>query len=330
MPIVDQFSDPAFATLFRQVTRMPALESFVKSASVDTEEANSLPDSAFAWPAERKYPIHTPEHAALSYVYTKVAGSIPPEVVENLEKAIDLYQIPLSTFEETETKVASVQEQYVLPEYKFLPLNTADQVKVAQTRLLEELHKLEVVDRATAAANLVKRANELKVTPRVEVMKLAGLVVSDTRTAADWIEARTARLSDDKLQYKKAYETLAAGMRRGPKETFDRDGLLKVASALAEMDAAAGLEKYYDRKLPDPLQTVFNTTKVAGSTIEVAGAHIPLSKLAQLPASFWEDLGGPELSSEVAPGGVVDTAKLATILETLPLDMKLTLKAQVR
>lgn len=330
MPIVDQFSDPAFATLFRQVSRMPALEGFVKSASVDEEEARSLPDNAFAWPSERKYPLHTPEHAALSYAYTKVAGAIPREVIENLEKAIDVYQIPASTFEETAMKVAASEEHYVLPEYKFLPIETAEQVKVAQTRLLEELHKMEIADRATAAANLVKRADELKVTPRVEVMKLAGLVVSDTRDAADWIEARTASLTGEKLQYKKAYESLADGMRSCPPETYDRNGLLKVAAALAEMDAASGLDKHYDRKLPDPLQTVFNTTKVAGSTIEIAGAHIPLAKLAQLPVSFWEDLGGPELSSEVAPGGVVDTAKLATVVDTLPLDMKLTLKAQVR
>ena len=330
MRIVDQFSDPAFGTLYRQVSRMPALESFVKEASVDAGEVTALPDSAFAWPEERKYPLHTPEHTALSYAYAKSASELPEAVMANIKVALSVYQIPESTFEELEVKVASSSGNYVLPEFKYLPINNAEQVKTAQVRLMSDLPKLDIERRAVAATNLVKQAEAYKVELSTDVMQLAGLVVSNTKTASDWIEARTSKLKPDQGHLKAAYEKLAEGVRRNPKEVGDRGGLLKVASALAELDEMAGMDKHYDRRIPDAIRTVFNTTKVAGASVDLGGTFVPLSKLASLPASFWQDLGGSELSNEIAPGGVVDASKLATVVDTLPLDLKMILKSQVR
>jgi hypothetical protein len=78
------------------------------------------------------------------------------------------------------------------------------------------------------------------------------------------------------------------------------------------------------------LKTVFNTSKLAEDTIDLAGTRVSLKKLAGLPASFWEDLGGRELSDELCPGGRVDVSKLAMIVDTLPLDLKVALKGQLR
>jgi len=328
MPTVDQFSDPAFGTLYRQVNKMPALEDFVKQAAVEPEEARSLPDSAFAWPAERKFPIHTPEHAALSYAYSKVASVLPAEVRSNIVKALEVYEVPETTFAELAEKVAS-DDLYVLPEFKFLPLHTEAQVKLAQDRLVAELPKLDLANRATACANLVKRADELKVELRPEVLQLSGLVVSSTKLAAQWLDARASRFPEGDV-FKTAYQTLATHMRKGPEELSERAGLLKVASAIGELDAQSGLDKHYDRKLPDALRTVFNTEKLAGNSVDLGGTFVTVAKLAQLPASFWEDLGGKELGDEIAPGGVVDQSKLATVVDTLPLDLKLQLKAHCR
>lgn len=331
MPIVDQFNDPAFGVLYRQVSRMPALEGFVKEASVDAAEHRSLPDTAFAWPDERKYPIHTPEHAALSYAYAKVAAELPGHVMESLKTALSVYQIPESTFEEHETKVASdVTSQYVLPEFKYLPVNSPDQVKAAQDTFISDLQKLDVERRALAASNLVKQADAHKVELSPEVLKLAGLVVSDTKVAADWLYARADQLKSEQAAYKTAYVTLADSLVAKNKEHGDRHDLMKVANAIAALDEKTGLDKHYDRKLPDALRTVFNTTKVASESVEVAGTYIPVSKLAKLPPSFWEDLGGEELRKEIAPGGKVDPSKVVQVVETLPLDLKTVLKSQVR
>ena len=330
MPTVDQFSDPAFGTLFRQVKRMPALENFVKQAAVEPDEAGSLPDTAFAWPAERKFPLHTKEHAALSYAYSKVASVLPVEVKANIQRALDLYEIPSDIFKEEQEKVAAEDpNDYLVPNLKLFQVKTAEQCKRAQDTLVSALSRLDLETRATACGNLVKRADELGVTLRPEVLQLAGLVVSSTKTASEWLEARAHILGPDHQTHKEAYIKLGHALR-GTDEIGDRKGLLKVASAIAELDEKTGLDKHYDRRLPDALRTVFNTEKVAAQSIDLAGTFVPFKKIAALPASFWEDLGGKELSDEIAPGGTVDQSKLATVVETLPLDLKIVLKNQCR
>lgn len=331
MAVTDQFSDPAFGTLFRQVKRMPGLEVFVKQASVEPDEASSLPDTAFAWPAERKFPIHTPEHAALSFAYSKVASVLPVDVCINIQRALDVYEVSPDIFKEEQEKIAENDDaDFLVPNLKLFHVKTAEQCKRAQDTLVSALSRLDLETRAIACGNLVKRADELKIELRPEVLQLAGLVVSSTKTAMEWIEARANKLPKEDTLHKKAYQTLADGLKKGPAERGDRKGLLKFASALAELDEKSGLDKHYDRRLPDALRTVFNTEKVAGQSVDVNGTYIPLAKLAALPASFWEDLGGKELSDEIAPGGTVDRSKLATIIDTLPLDLKIVLRNQCR
>ena len=329
MTVVDQNSDTAFGVLYRQITRMPALETFLKQASIEPEEAHTLAKTAFAWPDERKFPIHTPAQAALSYAYAKTAEHLPSGVMSRITQALEVFAVPETTFTEQTEKIAA-DDVYVLPEFKYLPVHTEIQVKMAQDQLVRELSKLDLEHRATACANLVKRADELKVALRPEIMKLAGLVVSSTKYAREWIEARAAKLPADDVLHKTAYLSLADGLGSMPEEVSDRAGLLKLAATVAHLDEKTGLDKHYDRRLPDALQTVFNTDKLASASVDLGGRHVSIAKLAQLPASFWEDLGGKELSDEIAPGGVVDQSKLATIVDTLPLDLKTILRAQCR
>lgn len=329
MPVVDQFNDPAFGTLYHQITKMPALEAFVKEASIEQQDAASLPDSAFAWPEERRFPIHTKEHTALSCAYSKLAAELPKYVEENLKAAMTVFDVPENLF--SEIKIAAEEprdDEFLLPDLKLFRVKTAADVKFAQRQLVEGFQKLDLEHRAVACGNLVKKADEHKVELNPLMLKLAGLVVSDLNSTRRWLEARAEVAKDDTV--KQAYQTLADGLKGRGTELKDRPALLKLASTVAELDKQAGLDRHYDRKLPDALQTVFNTEKLASACVDIAGAMIPISKLASMPSSFWSDLGGAELSNEVAPGGVVDAQKLATVLETLPLDLKLVLRSQMR
>jgi hypothetical protein len=330
MSAIDQFSDTAFGTLYRQINRMPAMEEFVKQATIEPSEADALPDSAFAWPSERKFPLHTPEHAMLSYAYSKVASELPEEVRANIAQALEVYAVPESIFQEETAKVASEDNQYLLPTLRLFRVTNPEQCKRAQEELVESLPKLDMEHRVSACAELVKRADELNVELRPEVLQLAGLVVSNTKTARDWVEARANKLPEDAKVFKLAYQTLADGLKQKPVEIFDRKGLMKFASVLAELDEQSGLDKHYDRNLPDAVRTVFNTEKQAAHSVDLGGTFVPMKKIAALPASFWEDLGGKELRDEVAPGGEVDQSKLAVVVDTLPLDLKLQLRAHCR
>lgn len=328
MHIVDQFNDPAFGVLLREVSSRPALEELVKTAEIEPIEADTLPESAFAWPEERRFPIHTDKHAALSRVYAQADTTIPVFVHDTIKKALDIYEIPEEVFKTAQVKIAeeNPEDVYLLPAHRLFPVRKAADVKTAELRVLENLTKLDLESRAIACGNLIKQAGhyDVKLHPRIEA--LAGFVVSSTQKVAHWLEARSSQAKTDLL--KVAYQQLADDLKTRPPESGDRASLLKLASVIAELDEKAGLDKHYDRKLPDALQTVFNTDKIAAECVDLNGKMVSLKKLGSFPASFWEDLGGKELANEVAPGGVVDQSKLATVLNTLPLDLKISLRAQ--
>jgi hypothetical protein len=328
MKIVDQYSDVAFATLSRQLTRMPALESFVKEASLDVAEAEHLPDTAFAWPEERKFPVHSPEHAALSFAYAKQASEVPAHVQASLGAALQVYGISEDVFAEEKVAAAVDDAVYILPQQQLFRVKSAADVREAAQRLLEDFTKLDLEHRATACANLVKQAEIHGVDLPPPILKLSGFVVSSSKIARDWLYARAGAVSEER--FKVAYTKIAEALEKEPAEVRDRAATLKLASVVGELDEQSGLDRYYDRKLPDALQTFFNTDKLAAATVDLGGTMYPIQKLAALPASFWGDLGGQELADEVAPGGVLDLQKLATIVETLPLDLKLILKSQLR
>lgn len=331
MSVVDQFSDPAFGVLYRLTGQMPNLEAFVKEASIESREAAELPATAFAWADERRYPVHTAEHAALSYAYLKTASEyVPPEVETRIKEALEVWGVPAETFASSEVKLAAdTDEDFLLPDLRLLRVKSASDVTRAQNQLVGEIQKLDLEHRATACANLVKKAQEFEVELHPEVQKLAGFVVSSTRDLRDWLEARSVATPPSQLTIKQAYQELADEAARLPIMSKDRPTLLKLANTIATLDEKSGLDRHYDRSLPDALRTVFNTTKQAAAMVDLEGRLVPAERLAMLPASFWEDLGGQELADEVAPGGVVDPNRLATVVETLPLDLKRVLAAQL-
>lgn len=304
---------------------MPALGEMVKSASLPDGE--SLPRHAFAWPEERRFPVSDPQQAAISYAYaTKVASSrVPREVVQEIEKALDLYGVSMSVFDEVKVAAAAPDpEQYLLPDLRILPVTDEGMAKTAQDKLeAGGYEKLDPERRVEAAMRLSTRLPAG--TLRTKTAQLAGLVMADLGEAKRWIGARAMATKDE--QVRGCYEKLAAELPSG--FSRDRESMVKLAQLLGDLDERADLVKLYDRKIPDPVSTVFNTDKLASETVDLGGVYVPIAKLAAMPASFWEDLGGREMSDEVAPGGHVDAQKLAVVLDTLPMDLKVVLRRQM-
>lgn len=319
MSIVDQYHDTAYGVLYQRLAQFPDLYSVVKTAEIDPGEEASLPASAFAWPEERRFPLHTREQAALSYAYAKTASEVPVDVKSRIENALAVYGVPLSAFESVKVASASAPARYALSDQQLLDLGDLEK---SAALFEEQAERLTPELRATAAVALAAEGSR----GSLKVAQYAGLTTCDTRKAADWVEAR-AEVSDG--TYKIAYQRLADGLRQQPVEVTDRYGLAKVAAAIDDLDRAAGLRRHYDRRLPDPLRTVFNTDKVAGETVDLGGYPVSVEELAKLSADFWSDLGGPELASELAPGGKVDPSKVAAVVETLPLDLKMILRKQM-
>lgn len=330
MAIIDQYTDSTFAYLYHLVKDRPQLEEYIKEAEVHESEASTLPDTAFAWPEKRAFPIHTKESTTLSSIYRENVSDVPSYVDDTLKVARDIYGIDDAVF--ARPKLAAVEDlpdDYLLPELKKIRVKTAADVKTAEKVLLRDYTKLSVMNRATACVNLVKKAEEFKVELASPIQKLAGTTISSTKILVDWLEAR--REATPREIYKVAFQKLADGVKKMPAEIRDRDVLVKLADSISELDEKAGLTKFYDRKLPDPMNTVFNTDKTASSGVDLNGKYVSAVRLASYGQDFYNDMLGEDLVSEASDGsGGLDPQKLATILETLPRDLKAILANQIR
>lgn len=329
MDLRDQYHDPSYAVLYHLLNDNPAAADFVKHASLDDAGVDDLPDTSFAWPERRLFPINTPENTVLSSLYREKCAAVPVEVDEALKKARDIYGVNGIV---AQTKVASApppvsDDDFLLPKHKRLLVKNASDIKAAEQVLLEQYPRLSVEDRAEGFINLVKKARDFNVSLEPKTHQMAGMTVCTTKTAMDWIEARRCATKDP--LFCEAYEKLASVIAHKGELIHDRDELISVANTLARIDKLAGVDKHYDQKVPDPIQTVFNTEKLAEEMVNLDGREVALSKLAALPATFWEDVVGPDLVKEITTGGHVDQTKLATILPTLPLDLRMVLKHQV-
>lgn len=329
MTIIDVTNDPAFSNLRVLSERYPGLVEFAKAAELSPEELESLPSGAFAWPEKRAFPIYTKEHAAISQAYAKHAEELPSHVRENLRLACDAHSVPEDVFVPAQTKTAG-DEFWLLPEQKRLRVASAVDVEYAVDALEKRAYQLTEEQRVEAYHNLTKAAEAFGVPVSPVLQKFAGNTLTDTEVLADWLEARSeaAEMVGNKIASVE-YKNLGQSYRHVNRYISSKEDQVKLAQAIAELDKLAGIDKYIGKSLPNPILTVWNTTKVAAEQLELNGMFFDKNMLASLPISFWNDALGPDFVSEFAPGGQVDPAMLETVLQTLPADMKATLVTQL-
>jgi hypothetical protein len=329
MPVVDQSTDPTMAALMRRLEDRPKLAAAVMDVDVDPAALTGLPDDAFAWPEKRAYPIHDAGHALISRVYREGVEGVPAYVDRALKEACEVYGVDEDLL--ARPKIAAAPppaDDYLLPSIRRLLVKDASQVKTAEERLRTEGKRLTLEHRAQASARLVQKAAFFGVGLRPDTHKMAGLTITNTRELADWLEARCEAAP---VAHKEGFQKLANEVRGMPAELRDRRTQVKLAEAIQELDSLAGLEHHYDRRLPNPMMTVFNTEKVAGSGVMLAGRFVPMDRLAAYDSNFYADALGPDFVREASDAtGFMDPHKLAMVLGTLPMDMQRMLSAQIR
>ena len=328
--IVDQTNDPGFAGMRVLFSAYPELQEFTKTAEMSPQVLDSLPNNAFAWPEHRKYPIHTPEHTALSVAYTKNASvKVPKFVVSNLVKAATIHGVPTKLY--TQTKVAeATAEEYLLPDKKRFRVKTAEDVQLAQRVLLERGAQFSVPDRLTMAMNLTKMAGGYGVKLDSRVQRLSGQTMTSTASFRDSMRARQA--AAEKVGSSagvKAYSTLEKAYA-GPDRVVDcRRDQVKLAACVYELDKQAGLVPMHGKSISDPVSAVFNTEHVRDDFVKVGSVLQDKQLVQSLPLEFWKDALGDDIAQEIAPGGVLDPQLLEQILPTLPNEMKSAVETQL-
>lgn len=321
--MIDFYNDPGHSTLRHLLQRAPGAAEMLKTAELE-DFNGELPDSAFAWQSKRLYPVHTPEHAAVSYLYAKHASQrMPREVFRFIKEALDVYGIEEAALAEVQVKEAAFEpEECLFPEARAYPVRDAGEVKLAETRLHEQMNRLRPETRADAFGRLAKAASVHGVKLKPMSYKMAGLTYTDRPALVDSLKARAAATKEATIREK--YAALAASVAKDRRGLLDRSAQIKLAEAIGTLDERAGLVAHYDRMLEDPISTVFNSTKIAESgDIDLGGGRmVSPSSLATLPPSFFSDLFGADIVKEIAPAGRVEPAMLKQVVDTFPADMK--------
>jgi hypothetical protein len=323
--LVDQTKDPGYAYLHVVVDRFPEIREMCKTASMAPEDFAGLPKEAFAWPEKRMFPIHNREHTALSYGYSKVASELPRHVRQTLNDAVELYDIPALS---EQVKVAA-HEDYLLPEKRRFAVKSAADVREVEGAYHYKYAEMTVEDRTEAGYNLLKIAEHYGVELQPDTQKLAGFTITDTQVLRDRIRAREVAAIKVASPLAPVFAKLAEDVNGVQPYLMDRSEQIKLAKLIDVLDKQAGLEGFYDKKLYDPIRTVFNTAAFSSQFTKAAGALQNKTLLMGLPLSFWQDALGEDIAKEIAPNGHVDLATLEQILPTLPADMKATLERQL-
>lgn len=311
---MDQQRDYTNKTLYSILQERPGIEPLIKQASVGVP-LDDLPDSAFADTHNRAFPIDTPANAAMSLAYATKTAELAPHVSVNLGRAAEVYGILLPP--KAQVKVAHEEPRYLLPKQKKFGIKTASDVPKAEAALKRVKSKLSVEDLATAATVLVKAAADSSQNVSPEVMQWAGLAQCDLEKAAEWIEARDYSLGERSTG---AFSKVASVVR-----AFDssntRDDLVKIAETVGKLDELYGLQVHYNRKLPNPLETVFNTKTSMQKMVDLAGTEVPLTDLMKKSPEFYGDVLGEDIIPEITTDGKLDETKLVEELPILPADM---------
>lgn len=313
----DLYSDAGHAMLRTLLTRCPGAVPLVKTAKLE-DSRDEIPHTAFAWAGPRLYPVHTPEHAAISYLYAKHASAVPVSVLEGIEEALEAYGIDKKALAEVQVKVAApVADECVFPDRMEYPVRNAAEAKVAQDALLAQIDKMLPSTRFRVFNKLAALADKHGVELEMCAKQWAGETETDRTKLAQALDYRMT--VSGVTETRKAYAKLAEAIQTDRRAMLDPRKRAKLAMTIDAIDKMAKLAM----PVPDAFRTVYNTeVKTGAASCELGGSRVDPSHFARLPASFYSDALGKDVLAECAPGGVVDGAKVAEIVGTLPTDMK--------
>ena len=320
---MDFYTDPGHGTLRNLLQKAPEAAALLKNAELEDFNTD-LPSTAFAWESKRLYPVHSPEHAAVSYLYAKHASEkVPNEVLQFIKEALSIYGIEEDKLGLQEVKEAAYSpDECLFPDQNLYPVRNAGEVKTAEKRLHAQVSKLHPESRALAFGRLAKAAQLHGVKLDIESMKLAGLVHVDRAKLASNLKSRAAATNDAVIRAK--FAELAESVTKDRKSLKSSSVRRKLAETIGTLDEQGGLLGLYDRFLPDPIRAVFNTEKIAADNdIDLGnGNMVGAASLAALDPSFFADLFGADIVREIAPSGQVQPELVKQVVDTFPADMK--------
>lgn len=332
MTFVDFYNDPARARLGAMLNSVPGAQMLLKTAHLE-DNLDALAKTAFADQQNRKFPLHTPVQAIVSYLYAKYANAnVHGDVLEAIDDALTAYGIDRNALRVVQVKQASYSEEECLfPQEQAYPIRNAQEVKMAEERLLPQAGQLLPMTRHRVFNKLAQAADLHGVKLANASMAYAGRAGTDTQLVLGALVQRimTKSASPEAEKYHQALAEVHDAIQARPREMRNPNTQAKVAALMLKADKTLGFETLYGPDMLDPLSAVYSATKVAASDAVPMGRYqVPMSSLAALPASFYSDALGPDFLGDRP--GAPDPEEIASILATLPADMQDSFAAQLK
>lgn len=326
---IDLYSDLGYPVLQDLLVRHPEAAAFVKEAEFE-DYREEIPRSAFAWAAEKSFPVHTPAHAAISRLYLKAAQHVPAPVVDAVKAACEMFELDESLFEEVEIKEAAFSDQECLfPEEQAFPIRNEEEVKLAAKYLAPQLERLVPEDRSHVSMKLAAAAELYRVNIPSVFYQYAGATHTKVATLANELAARAGAATDPQIRSR--YLLLKQAVEADPKALRQASVRSSLFHALNTLDKQAEVVSHYDRGIRPAALAVYNTEKTAAmDDINLGDIVVSATELAQLGPKFFATVLGDDVVRDIAPTGEVDPSALADLLATLPADYKTNLANAVR
>lgn len=327
--ILDIYTDKSLKGLVSIVRNKPSYYDRIKTAEVAYDKKAKLPESAYAWPEKRAYPINGKEAALVSALYrtqfppelAKEAMEVPAHVDDNLEKAAYLYgfEIPAKVTKKQQVKVASIQsDDYLIPNKKWFPVRNKNEAKLAEKVIIKNAHVMGYDHLTEASHRLVEKMASYKAgTEELNpiIFKYAGMTLSNP----EFLDASISRRLDfTKGDMANSYKKL---LKISEEMDYNRGNLVKVAATLEELDKQAKVRHLYDKYIPNPIESVFNTLKVRSVT-KTAGHGMFTPDMADMVTSEQvKTILGDDILEETMVDKAMDKDRLVEVINSLPQDM---------
>jgi len=311
--LVDVFRDSGLAALKDIAASKPdVLPRLEKVASIEDEDADSLSSAAFAWPEERMYPIHTPEHALVSSVYLEGADDAPDFVKQACEEACALfgYDVHIGTINKTaEENEALTEDDFLLPLMRKLPAVDRETTAMSASVLEKNASLLRPDDVIVASRQLVKKAAQfgVDIDDKFRSLALDGHIL--TSKAKMVATDRAFETGDD--SYIKVASELKGEIVADKKKVAD------VVFSFIELDDKNGISK----TAADTITSIVEPGSI-DEYLDVDGVDIPVDKVASIDAQDWQELFGRAMTEALFNDGELDFNMLKEVTASMSNDEK--------
>ena len=327
--MIDIQTDHDLSILARQLQdeHNAVAAELLKEATIN-DNFQELVDEAFADPANRKFPIHTPEHTVMSALYMQVQ-EVDPLVKEACEKALDAWGIegiPLE-IEQPEGIADIPADRFLLPHKKKLPIIDEETLEKSASTLNSYWSQLSMAEKAKAASKLYKIATEeFDVPPEAlgeHILRYSLHTPCDLNKLSMSIMDRYEETQND------AYGALLTKISKLKEDiegsvVYDTGINNDIAIELYEIDKDSGVvgkfDAIYDTFNMPYTKTADDMVKTASPVIEkvdIGGFEISKDELYKISRSDFEE-AFPGLSDKVFEGDDLVLEALQEELQYLP------------